>query len=422
MKVLYIECSMGAAGDMLMSALYELLDDKQGFLDTMNSLGLPDVRLTADAAASCGIRGTHMRVEVHGQEEMDVERHSCGEAHDHAHLHSHDHEHPHGHDHAHPHPHVHSTPETIAELIDGLALPGEVKRHARSVYDGIALAEAQAHGCPVGDVHYHEVGALDAVADVTGVCYALYLLHPDRIVVSPVHVGSGQVRCAHGLVPVPAPATAHLLKGIPCYGGEIKGELCTPTGAALLAHFGQEFGAMPVMKTERIGYGIGKRKFPAANCVRAFLGEAGDPQQAAVTELCCHIDDMTAEALAFAGERLLERGALDISCTPMTMKKGRAGVAFTVLCRPKDEERLAQAILRETNTNGVRSRRCGKYILTPHVRTIETVYGPMRIKCADGVGIHREKPEYEDVAAAAERTGLSFQQIWEAVLTQMQDR
>ena len=221
MRTLYIECNMGAAGDMLMGALYELLEDKEGFLKTMNSLGLPGVHVEAEAGKTCGIAGTHMRVTVHGEEET-----ACG--HDHAHDHHHHHH--------------HATPGHIGELIDTLHLPEEVKKEARAVYDRIARAEARAHGCPVGDVHFHEVGALDAVADVTGVCYCLYLLKPERIVVSPVHVGSGTVRCAHGIMPVPAPATANLLEGAPSYGGEIRGELCTPTGAALLTQFADAFG------------------------------------------------------------------------------------------------------------------------------------------------------------------------------------
>lgn len=258
---------------------------------------------------------------------------------------------------------------------------------------------------------------MDAVADVVGVCLAIHMLHPDCITASPVHLGSGQIRCAHGIVPVPAPATAHLLEGVPCYTGEIRGELCTPTGAALLTQFAEAFGPMPVMSLKKTGYGVGKKEFPAANCVRAFWGESGDPQQAEIVELCCHIDDMTAEALAFAGEQLLAQGALDISCAPLTMKKGRAGASFTVLCKPRDEGRIAHAILRETTTNGVRTRRCGKYILTPSVKTVETAYGPIRVKCADGEGIHRKKPEYEDVASAARTAGLPFQKVWEDVLS-----
>ena len=433
MKTLYLECNMGAAGDMLMAALYELMtpEEQARFLETMNRL-FPGVEIQPRQAVTCGITGTHMDVTVRGEEEHshDVAL-GCGHdhihehhhdhdhhhehEHDHHHEHEHDHEHLHGHDHS--HTHHHTAPADIYALLDALDVPAEVKGAAKAVYARIADAESKAHGMPVEQIHFHEVGAMDAVADVTGVCLAVHMLRPDRIAASPVHLGSGQVRCAHGIVPVPAPATAHLLEGVPCYTGDIRGELCTPTGAALLTHFAASFGPMPVMSLEKAGYGVGKKEFPAANCVRAFWGESGDPQQAEIVELCCHIDDMTAESLAFAGERLLEQGALDISCTPLTMKKGRAGISFTVLCKPRDEERLAHAILRETNTNGVRSRCCRKYILTPSVRTVETAYGPIRIKCADGEGIHREKPEYDDVAAVARDAGLPFQKVWEDVLS-----
>lgn len=447
MKTLYLECNMGAAGDMLMAALYELLEDKDAFLTTMNRL-FPGVEVRPRAAVTCGITGTHMEVTVHGAEEHSHDvalgssdgahthehahdnahehhHHDHGESHEHVHEHNHEHEHHHAHehhhDHEHPHSHHHTAPADIASILASLDVPCEVKAAAQAVYDRIAQAEAKAHGMPVSQIHFHEVGSLDAVADVTGVCLAMYLLHPDRIVASPIHLGSGQVRCAHGVVPVPAPATVHLLAGVPCYTGEIRGELCTPTGAALISHFAREFGPMPVMTPEKIGYGIGTKEFPAANCVRAFWGESADTAQEEIVELCCHIDDMTAEALAFAGERLLEMGALDISTAPLTMKKGRPGVAFTVLCSPKDEARMAQAILRETTTNGVRSRRCGRYLLPPFHRTVETSYGPIRIKCAGQGDIRHEKPEYDDVAAAARKSGLPFRQIWEEVLMNMKE-
>ena len=425
MKTVYLECNMGAAGDMLMAALYELMSEseKQDFLETMNRL-FPGVEIQPRQAVTCGITGTHMDVTVRGEEEHshDVAL-GCGHDHDHIHEHHHEHDHSHAHDHHHDHDHDHghthhhTAPADIAALLDALDAPAEVKDAAKSIYARIADAEAKAHGMPVEKIHFHEVGALDAVADVTGACLAVHMLRPDHITASPVHLGSGQVRCAHGIVPVPAPATAHLLEGVLCYTGDIRGELCTPTGAALLTHFAESFGPMPVMSLEKTGYGVGKKEFPAANCVRAFWGESGAPQQAEIVELCCHIDDMTAEALAFAGEQLLAQGALDISCAPLTMKKGRAGVSFTVLCKPRDEGRIAHAILRETTTNGVRTRRCGKYILTPSVKTVETAYGPIRVKCADGEGIHRKKPEYEDVASAARTAGLPFQKVWEDVLS-----
>jgi len=391
-KTLFLECNMGASGDMLLAALYELLPDGEGFLKTMSSL-IPGVSVTAARAESCGICGTQVEVLINGAGEKSELLPGDGREH-----------------------HTHSGPDDIHALLSGFALPDAVKQNAAAVYDSIAEAESAVHGVPVTQIHFHEVGALDAVADVTGVCFALYLLAPERICVSTIHTGFGQINCAHGILPIPAPATARLLLGLPCCAGAIEGELCTPTGAALLKHFGQDFGPMPAMRTEKIGVGIGKKSFPAANCVRAFWGEADDEANHAIIELCCHIDDMTAEALAFAGERLMELGALDVSFAPTTMKKGRAGIAFTVLCRPSDEARIAGAVLRETNTNGVRVRYCGKYILRPFVRTIETPYGPVQVKCADGSGISRAKPEYESVAAAARRTGLPFQKVWEDIM------
>lgn len=417
MKTLYLECSMGAAGDMLTAALYELLPSAQQtrFLEIMNHL-LPDVKVIPRRSRTCGIVGTCMDVTIHDEEEHSVDACSDSEqaaGHEHAPHSNHDH---HDHHHHHADHHHHTAPTDIAAILKTLHVPQAVKADAAAVYQRIAEAESKAHGMPVDQIHFHEVGALDAVADIVGVCLIIHLLRPEHIMASPVHLGSGQVHCAHGVVPVPAPATAFLLEGIPCYTGDIRGELCTPTGAALLAHFAGEFGPMPVMTLEKTGYGVGKKEFSAANCVRAFWGETGEPQQEEIVELCCHIDDMTAEALAFTGEELLKLGALDIAAAPLTMKKGRAGVSYTVLCKPGDEVRIAHAILRETNSNGVRSRRCRRYMLTPSIRTVETAYGPIRIKCADGEGIHREKPEYEDVAAAARNSGAPFCQVWESAL------
>jgi len=405
MKTLYLECKMGAAGDMLMAALYELLDQDQReeFLRTMNHLGLPGVEVAPVPAKTGGIAGTHMQVTVHGREE---------------HEHDHHHDHEHGHDHE--HHHDHATPGHIAELIDGLPLPQAVKDQARSVYAAIAQAEAQAHGCAVGDVHYHEVGALDAVADVTGVCYALHLLDVDCVTASPVHVGSGTVRCAHGIMPVPAPATAALLKGVPIYGGAIQGELCTPTGAALLKTFVQSFGPMGEMEVEKIGYGIGTKEFEQANCVRAFLGEEEPQNCGDILELVCNIDDMSPEALAFACARLLEGGALDVYTTPGTMKKGRPGWVLTVLCKPDHEQELVRQIFLHTTTNGLRSRLPQKLYLKPDIRQVQTQWGPVGVKIAKGFGVTHAKPEFEDVAALARENGLPYQTVFQAALRQLE--
>lgn len=255
MKTLYIECNMGAAGDMLMAALLELLDDKEKFIEDINCIGLADVSVSALPSVKCGVSGTNISVLIRGAEE---------ESHDH----DHHHENPHGGE------HEHSDFHHIEHLISHLKVSDKVKKDASAIYNIIAEAESEVHGKPVSEVHFHEVGAMDAVADIVGVCMLIERLAPDEIIVSPIHVGSGNVRCSHGILPVPAPATALILRGIPVYGGTIKGELCTPTGAALLKYFADEFGAMPAFAYDKIGYGMGKKDFEAANCVRAYLGES----------------------------------------------------------------------------------------------------------------------------------------------------
>ena len=426
MKTLYLECAMGAAGDMLMGALYELYPEKEQFLHTMNSL-IPGLTVEAESVRRQGIAGTHMRVVIHGEEEGHGGLvHPAGDSHDHEHdhHHEHNHEHDHHHDHEHDqhehsHSHHHHTPGHIRQIIQELPLPRPVRDQAAAVYDQLAQAEARAHGVPVEEVHFHEVGALDAVADVVGVCLLLHLLAPDRIVASPVTVGSGTVRTAHGLLPVPAPATACLLEGVPVTTGDIAAELCTPTGAALLQTFVRDFGPMPAGVLLRCGHGCGTKDFPRANCLRAFLmeesGGAEGPNDA-VTELKANIDDMTGEALGFAMEALLAAGALDVSYQPIQMKKNRPGILLTCLCRPAEADKLAREILRHTTTFGVRRTDCSRYALAidPAPPTAETAWGPIRRKAGMGFGIVRCKPEYEDLAAAARAHGIPMETVREA--------
>ena len=323
MKTLYLDCGMGAAGDMLTAALLELLPDAEGFMAQLNALEIPGVTMQKEKVSKCGIGGTHITVKVHGMEE-DESMHEHAEEHHHVSGHEH-HHHDSGHEHEH---HHHSGMHEIEHIVHHLPVSDKVKADILAVYGLIAEAESHAHGVPVTEIHFHEVGTMDAVADVTAVCLLMEKIGPGQVIASPVHVGSGQVRCAHGILPVPAPATAYILRDVPIYGGEISGELCTPTGAALLKHFVTRFGSMPVMKTTAIGYGMGKKDFPAANCVRALLGEtesAGDY----ITELNCNVDDMTGEALGFAMEELFAAGALDVYTVPIGMKKSRPG---TLLC------------------------------------------------------------------------------------------
>lgn len=432
MKTLYLECNMGAAGDMLTAALLELHPDPQGFVERMNRLGLPGVVFAAQPAVKCGITGTQVSVTVSGEEEEshDVPLHSHvhetaqdeahpGHAHDHVHGHDHehthdhehihDHEHSHGHEHGHGH-HHHAGMGDIRHILSHLDIPQPVRQDAEAVYQLIAQAESHAHGRPVEEIHFHEVGTLDAVTDVVAVCWLLHDLAPEQIVASPVHVGCGQVRCAHGILPVPAPATAYILQGVPTYGGSVQGELCTPTGAALLKHFVQRFGPSPVMRVEKTGYGMGKKDFEAANCVRAMLGQTQE-ESTTIAQLACNLDDMTPEALGFAQERLWEAGALDVTTAPIGMKKNRPGVQLTCLCRLEDREKLVSVLFAHTTTLGVRESLCTRYTLARSQRTVETEHGPVRVKEARGWGVTREKPEYEDVAKIAREQGLTLDQV-----------
>ena len=472
MKTLYLECGMGAAGDMLMAALAGLLPDPDGFVAELNALGIPGVRVKRLAAESCGIAGTRMEVTVNGEEEESRDWH----AHPHAHgelEHSHGHSHPHGHDHdhgehrdsengqghacdaAHPHAHphgheddghshdhpfgdghhghggqfrlhgghpcghghghhAHATREDALAVIEKLPVSENVRRHAAEVYALLAEAEAEAHGRPVNEVHFHEVGNMDAVADIVGVCLLMEKLSPERVVVSPVRTGHGFVRCAHGLLPVPAPAAANLLRGMPVFAGDIPGELCTPTGAALLKHFASEFGPMPAMAVERIGIGMGKKRFGnVANCLRAFWGESGEAEgpNERVWELSCNLDDMTGEDIAFAAERLLEEGALDVFSQPILMKKGRPATMLTCLCREAEKNRFAKLMLRYTATFGVRAKLCERFALNREQVVQATKYGDIAVKHGFGYGVDKHKPEYEDVKHAAMAFGVAPEQV-----------
>ena len=415
MKTLYLECNMGAAGDMLAAALLELHPQPEEFVRRMNSLGIPGVEFSAQPAVKCGITGTHVSVTVHGEEEesQDVHLHHHDHHHDHEHAHDHDHdhhEHEH-HEHGHGH-HHHAGMGDIRHILSHLDIPQDVREDAEEVYELIALAESHAHGRPVEEIHFHEVGALDAVADVVAVCWLIHDLAPEQILASPVHVGWGQVRCAHGILPVPAPATAHILRDVPTYGGSVEGELCTPTGAALLKHFAQSFGPSPVMRVEKIGYGMGKKDFEAANCLRAMLGETQEGRET-IAQLCCNLDDMTPEALGFVQERLWEAGALDVTTTPVGMKKNRPGVLLTCMCRLEDRERLVSLLFRHTTTLGIRESQCSRYTLSRSQRSLETPWGPVRIKTSAGWGVTREKPEYEDLAKIARDQDLPLDKVRE---------
>ncbi len=411
MKTLYIDCGMGAAGDMLTAALLELLPDPDKYIAKLNAIGIPDVRFIREHAEKCGITGTHVSVSVDGVEEGE-------EMHHHEHEHHHDHDHEHEHHLEHHHDHTHSSLSGIEHIVrDHLDLLQIVRDDILSVYQLIAEAESHVHGVPVTDIHFHEVGTMDAVADITAVCLLMNEIRPDEVAASPVHVGSGQVRCAHGILPVPAPATAYILRDVPIYGGEIKGELCTPTGAALLKHFVTRFGNMPVMKTSAVGYGMGKKDFPKANCVRVMLGETEDKSDR-VARLSCNVDDMTAESIGYAAEKLFENGALEVYTIPIGMKKCRPGTLINVLCREKDKEQIIRQIFKYTSTIGIRESAEDRYVLDRRIEEVETPYGKVRRKISSGYGVKRVKYEYDDLSRIADSQGISLEAVRKLIVGQ----
>ena len=442
MADIYLECGMGAAGDMLGAALYELLneEDRLAYIEEMNNAGLPGVTVLAKPSSKCGIMGTYMDVRIHGESE--------GHEHDHSDSNTHNH----GGEHHH---HSHTSLTDIHKIIMDTPFSSRVKEDACAVYDIIAEAESKAHGKEVSQVHFHEVGMLDAVADVMGVCRLVEMLSPQNIYASPVRTGFGEVRCQHGLVPVPAPATAHILRDVPIYAGDIAGEMCTPTGAALLTYFADDFIPMPIMKTHSIGYGMGYKDFPRANCVRAFwgeifdkasnnqnnfpfskeseklilsnkndcssgqktgkeqeediltnsvketLGETESSSMDTIIELSCNIDDMTGEAMGFAMEELRAAGALEVYALSVMTKKGRPGNVITLLCTPEAEEKMVRLMFGYTTTWGVRRREVERYIMQRDISTVSTALGDVRVKTGKGFGVLRRKAEYEDIAKLA---------------------
>ena len=386
MKTLYIECNMGAAGDMLLASLAELTGDVKACEDKLNSLGIPDVTYEFEKSVKCGIEGTHVHVAVHGVEEDE---------HMHEHAHEHEvHEHHHEHDHEHHHHHTHMS--DIENIINGLNVSDKVKSNALAVYGLIAEAESKAHGKPITDIHFHEVGTMDAVADIVGVCVLLEQIAPAKIIVSPLATGFGSVRCAHGILPVPAPATASIIEGIPTYSGDVEGELLTPTGAALLKHFADSFGTRPT------GYGMGKKDFAKANMLRTFLGEA-DNESDKVVEMKFNVDDMTGEEIGYATGVLMESGALDVFTTSVYMKKNRPGILFTVLVKLEDKEKFAKLIFENTTTIGIRYNEMERFKLKRREEKVMTKFGEVSFKVSEGFGVTKTKPEYDDVKGIADK-------------------
>lgn len=385
-KTLFIDCSMGAAGDMLCAALLELFDAPQAVLKELNGLGIPHTVYEIQNTEKCGIYGTKLCVKVAGQEE------TAGE-------------------HA---PHTHFGLNDIVSVINGTNAPERVKEKSLGVYRLLAEAESRVHRTQVEHIHFHELGTLDAVADILAFCYLLDKAGAEQIRASAVNVGKGTVRCAHGVLPVPAPATALLLKDVPIYSGSVQGELCTPTGAALLKTFVDTFGDMPQMRVQKIGYGMGTKDFETANCIRMFLGESEDTHET-ILHMHFNVDDMTAEEIAFGMEELMHAGARDVFFVPVTAKKSRPGTLVNVLCMPEQRETMLALIFKHFSTLGVRESVCQRYMLAREIVPVETPFGVIHRKDATGFGVKKSKYEYEDLARVAREKECSIGDVKKAL-------
>ena len=413
MAIYHLDCSSGIAGDMFLGACLDLGMPVEVLQDMVARLGLPGIGVETRKASRGGFVGTRFRVLENGQpiEGPDPEEHQ--------HEHGHHHGHSHGHEHGHQHGHTRGLAE-IGEMIQRSALSGPVKERALRLFQRLGEAEAKAHGMPVERVHFHEVGAIDSIVDLVGAAAAVEFLAPERLTCGPVNLGSGRVRMAHGEVPIPAPATAELLRGVPVFGGP-GGELTTPTGAVILAELVDEYVELPAMVLEGVGYGLGKKDLPThPNALRLLRGRSAvvrDQTRAEVMVIEAEIDDLPGEGFGFLMERLLEAGALDVYFTPVQMKKSRPGTLVTLLCRRPKLEELAGILLTESGSLGCRYHAASRFEAEREILEVPTAFGTVRIKRArlDGRPL-AIAPEFEDCRRLALASGAPWREVYRAAL------
>lgn len=436
MRVLYLDCFSGASGDMILGALIDAgvpldaLRAALGELATVDTVWTERVMRAGISATKLHVRGEQMPVD-------GADRHAghAPHGHDHAHPHEsghhhHDAGHAHPHDHRHPHSHAgrahagdsshaHRSLPDIFELIDRAALSRAARARARRLFQTLGEAESAIHGTPIERVHLHEVGAVDSIIDIVGTVFAIEHLGVDRVVASALNVGGGTVRSAHGVYPVPAPATLRLLREAPVYGGTQQVELVTPTGALLVTAYADAFGPIPPMRVDAVGYGAGSRDFPdTPNVLRVLLGKeerAAGLEPVVIIE--AEIDDMNPQIFGALMDRLLAEGALDVFYTPIQMKKNRPGILLSVLATPAGREAVAATVFRETTTIGVRYREMTRERLDRRTVTVETPLGAVRFKVASrGGGDVNASPEFDDLLDLAARHTLPTKHV-QAVAT-----
>src|SRR5664279_2462468 len=412
MRIAYLDGFSGISGDMFLGALVDAGVPFELFQETVAALHL-GISLEASRVDRNGISATKVDVIVNGQKDLPREEfwaQKDGQGSGHTHPHGSDHAHDHRHESPDPSFHSHGRNlHTILQIIQTAPISDRAKHMASEIFVALGTAEAKVHNVDIAQIHFHEVGAADAIADIVCAAVGAEALAVDQILASPLNVGSGTVKCAHGVMPVPAPATLELLKGIPVYAGEIQKELVTPTGAAIVRVLATNFGPRPLMKSSKIGYGAGTRDFPKhSNVLRLTVGEIVKPDSSEingndsvpedeVAVLEANLDDLSPQIIGYLTEQLLAEGALDVFTTAVQMKKSRPGTLLTVLAKPPDEPKLRELIFRESSTLGVRSRRERRQVLARRRETVQTTWGEVQIKIGSMADTDSQfAPEYED--------------------------
>jgi pyridinium-3,5-bisthiocarboxylic acid mononucleotide nickel chelatase len=450
MRIAYLDCFAGISGDMFLGALIDAGVDPAILHEAVAALDL-NATLKIEKVDRSGISSTKIHVydgaklaEENSTLASPVHNHPHEDDQDHQHIHTHQHQpktqHQHKAGHAHDHGHSHGRSLTvIRDLISAASLAPAVKHSAIQTFELLGASEAKIHNVPVEKIHFHEVGAIDAIVDIVAASAGIHALSMDKWSCSPLNIGGGMVDCAHGRFPVPAPATADLLRGLPTYSAHIEKELVTPTGAAIIRALAPTFGPQPAMRVEQIGYGAGTRNpkdFP--NVLRLSIGETTDtvdisappalqshkkseahPHHTAetVTVLETALDDLSPQVLAYVSEQALTMGALDVMLTPVVMKKGRPGTLLTIICNPSERHALEQLVLRETSTLGVRVRQDSRVCLDRHHAHVTTAYGEIRVKVGtlDGQECN-VAPEFEDCRAAAAKHNVPLKLVQHAAI------
>jgi uncharacterized protein (TIGR00299 family) protein len=419
-RLVYFDCASGASGDMLLGALVDLGLPLDALRAELAKLPLEGYRLEARKVQRSGLQATKVDVRVAGHDPEHGHPHSP--AHAHAHGHGHPAAHDHGHDDDHGHAHVpspaHRGLRDILALIDRSSLDTTVKERSTLLFRRLAEAEAAVHGTSPEDVHFHEVGAVDSIVDIVGGVSGLRWLGADRFVASPLNVGTGTVTMSHGTFPVPPPATARLVQGVPVYGAG-EGELLTPTGALLVTSHASGYGPLPPLRPEAIGHGAGTRDTTGRpNVLRLIVGtEEAAAASERVLVLEAELDDMSPQLCGPLMERLLAAGALDAFYTPIQMKKGRPGLLVSVLAAPGRREALEEVLFAETTTLGVRRQEWDRTVLEREVVAVDTPYGEVGVKVGRRGGrVYNVQPEFEDCRRAADARGVPVKEVWAAAL------